>query len=107
MRQGDIVYFITKGVVRSGVLVNQNYGKAIIRYQKGNYQKLYHYKLCQVAGEIEGGVNGRLSKGSDTSSNKGCNTKNNKVSGLLQPNKKRQDAGNKLFVGAWRIRNMA
>ena len=107
MRQGDVVYFITKGVVRSGVLVNQNNGKAVIRYQKGNYQKLYHYKLCQVADEIEGGANGRPSNSSDTTSNIRLKTKNSKLFRGKQPNQKGQSGSKKVFVGAWRIRNMA
>lgn len=108
MKMGDTVFFITKGVVRAGTLVRIQEGKvALIRYTKGDFQKYYHYKVSQVATELEGGINGRLSKGSDTSSNKGCNTKDNKVSGQLQSDKEGQNSSNKLFVGAWRIRNMA
>lgn len=107
MRQGDMVYFITKGVVRSGVLVNQNNGKAVIRYQKGNYQKLYHYKLCQVAVEIERGTNGRPSERSNFESDKRCDKKAGKISKCRKTNGEGQKTSNGLFVGAWRIRNMA
>lgn len=108
MRKGDTVFFITKGVVRSGTLVRIQEGKvALIRYTKGDFQKYYHYKVRQVETELEGGINGRIGKGSDTSSNKGCNAKNSKVSGQLQSDKEGQNSGNKIFVGAWRIRNMA
>lgn len=107
MKKGDVVFFITKGVVRSGVLVNQNNGKAVIRYQKGNYQKLYHYKLCQVAVEIERGTNGGLSKSSYSESNKRCDRKSSEIPKCRVSDSKGQKASKGLFVGAWRIRNMA
>ena len=107
MRKGDVVFFVTKGVVRAGILVSRKEGVALIRYKNGDHKKYYHYKVGQIATELEGGINGRLSKRSDTSSNKGCNIKNNKIQKQLESNKKGQGTSNKVFVGAWRIRNMA
>lgn len=107
MRQGCTVYFIKKGVVRSGILVKIKDGVALIKYTNGIYSKYYRHKVCQIATELEGGKNGRLSNGSDTSSNKGCDTKNNKVLRENKPDSKGQKTSDKVFVGAWRIRNMA
>ena len=107
MRKGDTVFFVTKGVVRAGTLMSRKEGVALILYKKGSFQKYYRYKVCQIATEIEGGTNGGLSKSSDTASHKRCNAKNSKVSRLLESNKTGSRSGDKVFVGAWRIRNMA
>ena len=107
MKNGDVVFFVTKGVVRAGTLVSKKDGVALIRYTNGVHQKYYHYKVGQVAVEIEGGTNGGLSKSSNSKSDKRCNVKNSKISKRRVSYREGQRSCNKLFSGAWRIRNMA
>lgn len=107
MKKGDVVFFVTKGVVRSGILISRKDGVALIRYQRGDYQKYYHYKLGQIAVEIEGGTNGRLSKSSNPESDKRCDKKAGKIPKCRVSDSEGQKTSDKLFVGAWRIRNMA
>ena len=107
MKKGDVVFFITKGVVRSGILISRKDGFARIKYQNGNYQKYYTYKVGQLAVEIERGTNGGLSKSSYSESDKRCDKKASKISKCRKTDSKGQKASKGLFVGAWRIRNMA
>ena len=107
MKKGDVVFFVTKGVVRSGILISRKEGVALIRYQRGDYQKYYRYKIGQLAVEIEGGINGGLSKSSDSESNKRCDKKAGKISKCRVSDSEGQKTSDKLFVGVWRIRNMA
>lgn len=107
MKKGDVVFFITKGVVRSGIFIGRKYDTALIKYINGSHQKYYHHKICRVATELEGGINGRLSESSNTESNKGRNRRSSEVSKCRVPNSKGKNAGDKVFVGAWRICNMA
>lgn len=103
MKRGQEVYFISKGVVRKGVIYKQNMNTADILYKKGNYKRMYTFKRTELAVEIEGGTDGvqGSSKSGAVESNKGRNTKDSLIC------KNGQDKGNQVFVVAWRIRNMA
>lgn len=109
MKRGQEVYFISKGVVRKGVIYKQNVNSVDVCYKKGSYKKMYTFKRTELAVEIERGTDGvqGFSKSSAVESNKGCNKKDGTICKPRVSIGNGQDEGNKVFVGAWRIRNMA
>lgn len=109
MKRGQEVYFISKGVVRSGVIYKQNMNTVDVLYEKGNYKRMYTFKRTELAVEIERGKDGvqGSSKSSAVESNKGRNKKDGCICKYGVSNGNGQDEGNKVFAGAWRIRNMA
>jgi hypothetical protein len=108
MKRGQEVYFIIKGVVRKGIIEQQDGNSVKILYKRSN-EKVYTFKKNEVAVEIERGIDGVQGSGKSSSSS-GDNGRNIKNSGLCKPgipNGDGKDKGNQVFVGAWSICNMA
>lgn len=108
MKRGQEVYFISKGVVRKGIIEDQDGNSVRILYKRAN-NKTYTFKKNEIAVEIERGIDGvqGSSKSCAVESNKGRNTKDGAVCKSRVSNGNGQDKSNQVFVGAWRIRNMA
>ena len=108
MKRGQEVYFISKGVVRKGIIEDQDSNSVRILCKRFN-EKRYTFKKNEIAVEIERGTDGvqGSSKSSSVESNKRCDKKNGCVCKPRVSIGNGQNESNKVFVGAWRIRNMA
>lgn len=111
MKRGQEVYIIVKGTVIKCVVIGreQETNTIIMRYKKGYLTKVYKRPFGQVATGIERGINGiqGSSKCCSDESHRRCNEENSGVRKLSVPIKNGESESNKVFVGAWRTRNMA
>ena len=105
MKRGDTVYFITKGVVRSGLIESQDANSVKVFYKYGKYEKVYTFKRCEIATAIEGGIDVRERFGL-CSNGKGinrCNGKNSKVREIGQTDCGTEERSNNVFKGVWAL----
>lgn len=112
MKRGARVYFIVKGVVRSGTVTAQHANDVQVLYEKGSYRKVYELKRSDLAYEIEGGTNGtdglgRTGKINSDESTARCDKQNSElhISGVSYQTGTGESK--KVFKGAWQIFNVA
>lgn len=105
MKRGEEIYFISKGVVRSGKIEDQDGNSVRILYTHGIYQKRYTFKKNEIAVEIEGGINvgNRLGVCSNGKGNKRCHQQNSKVRYDRNADKETESSSNNVPKGVWAI----
>lgn len=109
MKRGQEVYFISKGVVRRGIIYKQNMNTVDVLYEKGNYKRMYTFKRIELAVEIERGIDvgkrfGVCSngKGDNGRNGKSCNVRN-----VGKSNRVSEKTSHNVLKGVWSLSGMA